>query len=81
MILANCLNLVLILNFVSNINCFILREKTYEKSPEESGLFEGDIAGTLIAKGASQIPTQFRIKWPGGVIPYTIDSTVQYCKF
>lgn len=45
--------------------------QTYEKSPEEGDLFEGDIAG--IEKGAAQIPTSSRVRWPNGVIPYEID--------
>jgi hypothetical protein len=35
-------------------------------------LFEGDILG--VERGAAQIPTSTRLKWPNGVVPYIIDS-------
>ena len=44
------------------------------KNPEEGELFEGDIAGIDPIKGAAQIPTLSRIKWPYGVVPYIIDA-------
>ena len=36
-------------------------------------LFEGDIAGVDITKGAASIPTDTQIKWPTGIVPYVID--------
>ncbi|CAF0998878.1 unnamed protein product [Brachionus calyciflorus] len=44
-----------------------------EENPEEGDLFEGDIAGIDLEKGALQIPTSSYGKWPNGVVPYEID--------
>ena len=53
----------------------------FERSPEEGDLFEGDIAGVTLVhdgRGAAQIVTASRVKWPNGVVPYVFDSV--YCK-
>lgn len=42
---------------------------------DSDSLFEGDIAGIENSwKGAAQIPTQTRLKWKWGIIPYEISS-------
>jgi len=42
----------------------------------EGGLFEGDMAGIVYdaVKGIANNPTISMVKWPGGVVPYVIDS-------
>lgn len=59
----------------------VIPEVPYERSPEEGDLFEGDIAGVTLVengKGAAQIVTASRVKWPNGVVPYVFDSV--FCK-
>lgn len=59
----------------------VIPDTGFERSPEEGDLFEGDIAGVTLVdtgKGAAQIVTATRVKWPNGVVPYVFDSV--YCK-
>ena len=43
------------------------------KLNNKGSLFEGDIAGIDVSKGAASIPTSSQLKWPKGVVPYVID--------